>query len=81
VLASVHSFVSEGSNIFKTRIEGANIADTGLTGLTVYLAASYLDLYISLSTSEPGCPTSWVLILLLLIYSFYPLFTLQIRMT
>ncbi|XP_008670213.1 uncharacterized protein [Zea mays] len=28
---NVPSFVSEGSNIFKTRIEGANIADTGLT--------------------------------------------------
>lgn len=35
--ASADSFVFEASNIFKTRIEGANNAATGLTGLIKYL--------------------------------------------
>ncbi|KAG0524008.1 hypothetical protein BDA96_07G172800 [Sorghum bicolor] len=49
--ASAPSFVSEGSNIFKTRIEGANSADTGLSD-TDDLIVIHSDESLDLSRSD-----------------------------
>ena len=40
--ASADSFVSEASNIFKTRIEGANNAATGLIGLLPLYGSTWM---------------------------------------
>jgi hypothetical protein len=38
ISASVDSFISEAGSVFKTKIEGAENAATGLTGIASYLA-------------------------------------------
>jgi hypothetical protein len=38
ISASVDSFISEAGSVFKTKIEGAENAATGLTGIANYLA-------------------------------------------
>lgn len=52
VSASADSFVSEAGSIFKTRIEGANNAATGLTGIMDTSSTLLLWILASLSAAQ-----------------------------